>query len=112
MTNNEDREKMLEAEFCTDESLVGEGEGLVSGVVAIGKVLEVDIPDGVVVDKDGVGVEGGVSRLEGIGTVEVSDGIGESREPVMLLILNDTSKTRSGDLKRRETWTHVKKEEY
>ena len=84
------REEMLEAEFCPDDSLVGGGDGLEDGV-AVGEVREVDIPDGVVVDKNGVEVEGGVSRLEGIGMGEVNDGTGESKEPVMLLMLNGHS---------------------
>jgi len=42
------------------------------------------IPDGVGVDKGGVEVEGGVSRLEGIGIDEVNDGTGELKEPDML----------------------------
>lgn len=63
----------------------------------VGEVREVDIPDG----EDGVEVEGGISTLEGIGMGEVSDGTGELKEPVMLLILND--KERSDDSKRRKT---------
>ena len=62
------------------------------------------VADGVSVDK------GGVSRLEGIGMEEINDGTGEPRDPDMLSILSD--KTRSENNKRRETWTHVKKEEY
>lgn len=67
----------------------------------VGEVREVDIPDGVVVGEDGVEVEGGISTLEGIGMGEVSDGRGELKEPVMLLILND--KERSDDSRRRKT---------
>jgi hypothetical protein len=81
------RGKMWEAEFCPEDSLVGEGDGL-EKEVAVSEVREVDIPDGVVVDKGGVEVESesGVSRLEGIGMGEVSEGTGESKEPVMLLM--------------------------
>lgn len=43
-----------------------------------------DIPDGVGVDKGGVEVEGGVSKLEGIGIDEANDGTGELKEPDML----------------------------
>jgi len=86
MVSSEDRGKRLEAEFCPDDSLVGEGDGLENGV-AVGEVREVDIPDGVVVDKVGVEVEDGVSKLEGIGMGDVSDGTGESKEPVMLLMV-------------------------
>lgn len=80
--------KIPEAVFCPDDSLVGEGDGLEDGV-AVGEVRDVDIPDGVIVGKDGVDVECGVSRLEGIGMGEVRDGTGESKDPVMLLILSD-----------------------
>lgn len=86
--SSQDRGKTLVAEFCPDESLVGEGDGLEDGV-AVGEVREVDIPDGVIVDRGGVEVECGVSRLEGIGMEEVSDGTGESKEPVMSLMLSE-----------------------
>jgi len=87
MVSSEDRGKMLEAEFCPDDSLVGEGDGLENGV-AVGEVREVVIPDDdVVVDKDGVEVESGVSVLEGIGMGDVSDGTGESKEPFMLFMV-------------------------
>lgn len=64
-----------------------------------------DIPDGV-----GAEVEGGASRLEGIGIVEVNDGTGELKEPDMLSMLND--RTRSDGPVGSKTRTHVKKEEY
>lgn len=54
-----------------------------------------DIPDGVGVDNGGVEVVGGASRLEGIGRDEVNDGTGELKEPDMLSMLND--RTRSDD---------------
>jgi len=86
MVSSEDRGKMLEAEFCPDDSLVGEGDGLENGV-AVGEVREVVIPDDVVVDEDGVEVESSVSVLEGIGMGDVSDGTGESKEPFMLFMV-------------------------
>lgn len=85
MMSNEDREKALEAEFFPDDSLVEGGDGLESRV-AVDEVREVDTRDGVEVE---VEMESGVSRLEGIGMREVSDGMGESNEPVMLLMLSD-----------------------
>jgi hypothetical protein len=91
--SNEDRGRAVRAEFCPDDSLVGEGDELEDGVtvgeVAVGEIREVDIPDGIRVDEDGVGVGGGISRLEGIGMEEVSDATGELREPVMPLMLNE-----------------------
>ena len=55
-----------------------------------------DIPDSVGVDKGGVEVEGGVNRLEGIGILdEANEGTGELKEPDMLSMLND--RTRSDD---------------
>jgi len=69
-------------------ALVGEGDGLESEVaedgLAVGEVREVDILDDVGIDENGVEVEGGVSKLEGIGMVEVKDGTGEAKEPDML----------------------------
>lgn len=88
MISVEDRGEMLEAEFCPVDLLVREGDGLEDGV-AVGEVREVDIPDGVDVGRDGVEVEWGVSRLEGIGMGEVNDGTGEAKEPVMLSMLSD-----------------------
>lgn len=85
IVSREYRGRMWRAEFCPDGSLVGEGDGL-ENKVEVGKVREVDIPDVVVGEGEGVGVvevEGGVNRLEGIGIEEVSDGMGELREPVI-----------------------------
>lgn len=96
VVSNEDRGRALRAEFCPDDSLVGEGDEL-EDEVAVGEVREVDIPDGIRVDDDGVGVEGGISRLEGIGMGEVSDATGELGEPVMPLMLNEEAS--SGELK-------------
>jgi hypothetical protein len=98
-----------------DDTLVEGDDGLVNDVledgVAVGEeIREVDIPDGVDVDKGRVEGEGGVSRLEGTGMGEVNDGTGELKEPDMLSILD--AEGRSGDDERGETWTHVKKEEY
>lgn len=54
---------------------------MLGGGVAVGEeIREVVIPDG-------VGVGGGVSRLEGTGMREVNDGTGELKEPDMLSIL-------------------------
>ena len=73
-------------------ALVGEDDGLESEVaedgLAGGGIWEVDILDDVGVDEDGVEVEGGVSRLEGTGMGEVSDGTGEAKEPDMSSMLN------------------------
>ena len=107
---------MWRAEFRSDGALVGEDDGLESDVldggVAVGEeIREVDIPDCVEVGGVGVGVEGGVSRLEGTGIREVNDGTGELKEPDMLSILD--GKARSDEEKKKsEPRTHVKKEEY
>lgn len=77
--SNENREgRRLRAELCPDDPLARDGDGLESEV-AVGEVREVDIL---------VEVEGGVSRLEGMGMGEVSEGTGEPREPVMPSMLN------------------------
>lgn len=67
---------------------------MLEGGVAVGEIREVDIPD----DVDGGGVEGGggVSRVEGTGIAEVSDGTGESNEPDMLSILDDEARLDDG----------------
>ena len=75
-----------------DGTLVGGDDGLEVDVceneVAVGEeIREVDIPDDV--DVEG---EGGVSRLEGTGMLEVNDGTGEPNEPDMSSILD--GKTR------------------
>jgi len=72
-------------------ALVGEDDGLESKVAEdglVGGIWEVDILDDVGVDEGGVEVEGGVSRLEGTGMDEVSDGTGEAKEPDMSSMLN------------------------
>lgn len=84
--SSEDRGRLLRAEFCPDDSLVGVGDGLEDGV-AVGEVREIDIPDDVGVSEGWVEVEGGVSKLEGIGMGEVSEGTWELKEPVMLLMV-------------------------
>ena len=94
MISSEDRGNTLRAELCPDDSLVGVGDGLEDGV-AVGEVREIDIPDDVSVGEGWVEVEGGVSRLEGIGMGEVSEGTGALKEPVMLLMLNDEGQTSS-----------------
>jgi hypothetical protein len=69
-------------------TLVGEGEGADSeDGVAVDEIREVGVPDDIGVDNGGVEAEGGVSRLEGIGIDEVSDGMGELNEPDMLLMV-------------------------
>lgn len=85
--SSEDRGRLLRAEFCPDDSLVGVGDGLEDDGVAVGEVREIDIPDDVGVSEGWVEVEGGVSKLEGIGMGEVSEGTGELKEPVMLLMV-------------------------
>jgi len=81
-------------------ALVGEDDGLESEVAEDGLdadgIWEVDILDDVGVDEGGVGVEGGVNRLEGTGMDEVSDGTGEAKEPDMSSML---------DTKRGQTTT-------
>jgi hypothetical protein len=84
--SGEDRGRLLRAEFCPDDSLVGVGDGLEDGV-AVEKVREIDIPDDVGVSEGWVEEEGGVSKLEGIGMGEVSEGTWELKEPVMLLMV-------------------------
>ena len=92
-----------------DGTLVGGDDGLddvCENEVAVGEeIREVDIPDDV-----GVEGEGGVSRLEGTGMLEVNDGTGEPKEPVMSSILDGN--VRSDGEERKETRAHVKKEEY
>lgn len=96
MVRFEHRGRTLRAEFRSGGALVGEDDGLENGVLEDGVVVveirEADIPDDVSVEEGGVEVEGGVSRLEGIGMDEVSDGTGESKEPVMLTMLNEKAR--------------------
>lgn len=102
---NEVRERTSEAEFCPDDSPVGEGDGLEDGVAVGEKMREDDMPDSddCVAGKDGVEVGGGVRRLEGIGMGEVREGTGEPNEPVILLMVKNEENCRYGLLSTGST---------